>query len=147
MQRQTDFHNEMLQQKMKSIEEDVTRATAQVQEVIKSPSQLLLVYSLPLTASCLLLQLMRTANLDPTQAEAVMASVKSTLATRNDLARSLRFRYLAASRKFDDTRQTVLAKMAQLGVEMQGIDLTKYNSDPIRGADRDGVDGANNDIA
>jgi hypothetical protein len=33
VQRQTEFQNELLQQKMKSIEEDVSRATQQVQEV------------------------------------------------------------------------------------------------------------------
>lgn len=90
---------------------------------------------------------MRTANLDATQAEAVMASVKSTLATRNDLARSLRFRYLAASRKFNDTRQAALAKMNQLGVDLTDVDVMKYNADPIRGTERDGVDGADNEIA
>ena len=74
---------------------------------------------------------MNAAKLDSREMGAVMQSIRQAFAVKNELAKSLRFRYLRASKRFDQIREIVLAKAAALGLQPTDVDISRYTSNPL----------------
>ena len=98
VQQQSDFHNQLLEQKLRSVESGVEKATLQVEEII------------------------RAANLDSSDMTKVMVALNQMLLAKDDALRDVKFLVVKLQKTFNDSLDTYSAKMKDLGIPIEEIE-------------------------
>jgi len=96
-QQQSEFHNQALESRLKFAELTADKAGAQVEEIV------------------------RAANLDGNEVARIMASLNHMLSAKEDTLKDLRFNVVKLKKTFNDTLETYLAKLRDLGIPEEEI--------------------------
>jgi len=107
VQQQSDFHNQALEQKLRSAEAAVQKTAVQVEEII------------------------RAANLDATEISHVMTSLNQMLAAKDDALRQIKFQAVKLQKTFNDSLETFTAKLSELGIPEDEISSLGYTKEPL----------------
>ena len=107
VQQQSDFHNQALEQKLRSAEAAVQKTAVQVEEII------------------------RAANLDATEISHVMTSLNQMLAAKDDALRQIKFQAIKLQKTFNDSLETFTAKLSELGIPEDEINSLGYTKEPL----------------
>jgi chromosome segregation ATPase len=98
IQAQSEFHNQGLESKLLTLENDAERAGYQVDEIV------------------------RAANLDVVEMDRVAESLKQMLAAKNDTIRDSAFLLVKLKKAYNDSLETFYAKLKTLGIPPSDID-------------------------
>ena len=98
VQQQSDFHNQLLEQRLRAVESGVEKATLQVEEII------------------------RAANLDSSDMAKVMVALNQMLLAKDDALRDVKFLVVKLQKTFNDSLDTYSAKMKDLGIPIEEIE-------------------------
>ncbi len=89
---QSEFHNQVLEQRLIAAESNVEKAAVQVEEII------------------------RAANLDSNEVARMMTSLHQMLAAKDDVLKDSKFMLAKLQKSFNDSLETFVAKMKELGI-------------------------------
>jgi hypothetical protein len=103
VQKSSDFHNQALEQRLRSAETSVEKSSLQVEEII------------------------RAANLDSNEMSRVMSSLNQMLTAKEDALADVGFVVVKLKKNFNDSLETYIAKFKELGIpeeELQSLGYT-----------------------
>jgi chromosome segregation ATPase len=89
---QSEFHNQVLEQRLRNLENNAEKSAVQVEEII------------------------RAANLDSNEMARVVVSLNQMLSAKDDALRQVSFTVLRLQKTFNDSLDTVTAKFKELGI-------------------------------
>lgn len=92
VQQQSEFQNQALEQRLKSVEANASKAATQVEEII------------------------RAANLDAAEMARVMQSLNQMLAAKDSAITEAKFQVVKLKKAFNDSLSTFIAKLTELGI-------------------------------
>lgn len=98
VQQQSDFHNQMLEQKLRTIEAGVEKTGIQVEEIIQA------------------------ANLDKAEMSKVMTSLNQMIIAKDDALRDVKFLVVKLQKTFNDSYDTYCAKLKDMGISESEIE-------------------------
>lgn len=98
VQQQSEFSNQVLEQRLVAAENNVERAAQQVEEI------------------------MRAANLDPTEMARVISSLNHMLAAKDDALRDVQFLVAKLKKAYNDTLLSITLKLVELGIPKEEIE-------------------------
>ena len=103
VKQQSDFQNESLEQRIASAERAANMAAFQVEEIMKS------------------------AGLDGGEMAVVMSSLNAMLLSKEEEVKQARFDVVKVKKTYNDTLQTLYARMRQLGIPEEEIQEMGYS--------------------
>jgi myosin heavy subunit len=104
VQQQSEFHNQALEQKLRFAESNADKSAVQVEEII------------------------RAANLDPTEMNRIMGSLNQMLTAKDDTLRDFTLLVGKFKKAFNDAYKTYEAKFSELGIqksELEGLGFSE----------------------
>jgi hypothetical protein len=107
VQQQSDFHNQALEQRLRSAEAGAQKAALQVEEII------------------------RAANLDSGEMARVMASLNQMLTAKDDALRDVRFLVVKLQKTFNDSLETFSAKLKELGIPSEELEIMGFTKENL----------------
>ena len=102
VQQQSEFSNQVLEQRLIAAENNVEKAAHQVEEII------------------------RAANLDPTEMSRVISSLNHMLAAKDDALRDVQFLVAKLKKAYNDTLLSITLKLVELGIPKEEIENMGY---------------------
>lgn len=107
IQRQSDFHNQGMNQKLNDAEINVEKLSIQINEVIHA------------------------ANLDPNEIERIMLSLSQMIAVKEDSLENVRFQVIKFKKGFNDSFDAFRVKLKDLGIPDSEIDSLGYRHEDM----------------
>lgn len=107
VRQQSDFHNQALEQRLIAAEANVEKAGMQVQEIIQA------------------------ANLDSNEVTRMMSSLHQMLAAKDEALREAKFSVIKLQKAFNDSLETFVAKMKELGVPEEELRNTGFQMESL----------------
>lgn len=102
VQKSSDFHNQALEQRLRSAETSVEKSSLQVEEII------------------------RAANLDSNEMSRVMSSLNQMLTAKEDALADVGFVVVKLKKVFNDSLETYMAKFKELGIPEEELHSLGY---------------------
>lgn len=107
VQQQSEFQNQTLEQRLRSLETNAEKTSLQVEEII------------------------RAANLDPSEMARVTSSLRQMLSAKEDSINEVRFSVIRLQKAFNDQLDAVLAKFNDLGIPGDELLALGYKEEPL----------------
>lgn len=107
VRQQSEFQNQVLEQKLLAAESNVEKAAIQVEEII------------------------RAANMDSNEVARMMTSLNQMLAAKDDVLRDSKLSLAKLQKSFNDSLETFVAKMKELGIPDEEIGLMGFQLEQL----------------
>lgn len=107
VRQQAEFGNQTLEQRLMAAETNVEKAAGQVEEII------------------------RAANLDSSEVARMMNSLNQMLAAKDEVLRDTKFGVVKLQKSFNDSLETLCAKMRELGIPNEEIEGIGFHLEPL----------------
>lgn len=104
---QSEFHNQTLEQRLRSMESNAERTAVQIEEII------------------------RAANLDTNEITRVMLSLNQMLAAKDESLQQAKFTLIRLQKTFNDQMDSVMAKFRDIGISGEEILMMGFKPEPL----------------